>query len=96
MRAYHIKEQGWWVDLDHILGISEPEFVDRMGCGGYFVEFYITMTFKDSPLVVSFNQEAVHTHGEPVKPERLPNGQLSAMPKARACFEKLLEAWRNV
>lgn len=41
---------GAHIDLDHILWISDAQFVDRMGNGGYFVAFEIQFMLQDKPL----------------------------------------------
>ena len=41
---------GTHIDLSHILSISDAYFVDRMGSGGYFVEFQIQFILRDSPI----------------------------------------------
>jgi hypothetical protein len=49
MRAY--KFQKTWIDLDHVLTISDVRFVDMMGHGGWFVEFEVQMMFMNVPVL---------------------------------------------
>lgn len=64
------------VDLDHILAISEPYFVDRMGHGGYFARFDITMAFLDKPIIISIHSAADHSGptSKPVMINGVPEG----------------------
>lgn len=55
MRPY--KFQRIWIDLDTVQAITEPREVDRMGYGGYFVEFSIQFAFQDNPRIFSYKQE---------------------------------------
>jgi hypothetical protein len=57
MRAYQLWNNGPWIDLDHVLGIDPPVFIDRMGSGGFFVEMNIRMMFQDKPRIISRYQE---------------------------------------
>jgi hypothetical protein len=42
-----------YIDLDHVLAVSDALFVNRMGSGGWLVEFSLTMAFSDRPLAFS-------------------------------------------
>lgn len=46
---------GHHIDLSHILEISPAVFIDRMGCGGYYVGFYIQFILRDAPIWYEFN-----------------------------------------
>jgi|SRR5579859_1307032 len=54
MRVYHSDLIGRYIDLDHILAISDAYFVDRMGSGGHFVQFEIMMAFLNEPLTFTY------------------------------------------
>jgi len=58
MRPYQLYPRGPWLDLDHVLEIEPPEFVDRMGYGGYFVELRLYLAFRDDPRVFGFQSES--------------------------------------
>jgi len=58
MRPYQVYPRGPWVDLDSIQEIDPPEFVDRMGFGGYFVEMRLRVAFREEPRVFSFKSES--------------------------------------
>lgn len=45
------------IDLSHILTISDPVFVNRMGHGGLFVEFSIEYILRDNPITYSFDTQ---------------------------------------
>ena len=45
------------IDLSHILTISDPVFVNRMGYGGLFVEFSIEFILRDKPITYSFDTQ---------------------------------------
>ena len=45
------------IDLSHILTISDPAFVNRMGYGGLFVEFSIEFILRDRSITYSFNTQ---------------------------------------
>jgi hypothetical protein len=51
MRVVHFRDT--WIDLDHILAITDVEFANRMGYGGWFVEFRVVLAFRDSALIYS-------------------------------------------
>lgn len=51
MRAYKIWDT--WIDLDHVLGISDARFDNFMGRGGWYVSFHIHLMFKDGALIFS-------------------------------------------
>lgn len=96
------------IDLDHVLAIDEPEFIDRMGGGGYFAEFEIHMMFLDKPLRVSTYCEADHGPSEwtadgYLKSDRRPgyprpvmlNGEPEGVARLRVVFNDLYKAWVN-
>lgn len=42
---------GPYIDLDKLVSISDADFVDRMGCGGWFVRFTMEFQLRETPLV---------------------------------------------
>lgn len=57
MRPYQLWEQGPWVDLDYIQEVIPPEFVDRMGQGGFFIEMSIRFAFQNDVRLFRWNQD---------------------------------------
>lgn len=45
------------IDLSHILSISDAVFHDRMGYGGFYVEFNIEFILRDKPITYSFETQ---------------------------------------
>jgi hypothetical protein len=49
MRPYKFRDT--WIDLDHVLAITDAGFINQMGFGGWYVGFQVVMAFRDKPLV---------------------------------------------
>lgn len=72
MRAYryeladrdHDQANAIWIDLDHILWISDPLGINSMGHGGMFYGFAIKLAFQNEPLYIRHSIDHVHVDKE--------------------------------
>lgn len=93
MRPYKIIEADIWVDLDTIQQIHEPEFLDMMGFGGYFIELKWQHAFQDKQSIYRFKQEADFSVN-PIEPVKNENGELIDLVRVRdEIFKPFFDAW---
>lgn len=38
------------IDLDHLVAVHDPSFVNRVGAGGWFVQFSLYFLYRDAPI----------------------------------------------
>jgi len=53
MTLYKILKTNKWIDLSAILTIDEPEFINHMGYGGWFVGFEIQFALREDTTYIS-------------------------------------------
>lgn len=53
---------GRYLDLDRIVSISNAEFVNNMGSGGYFVKFTVTMQLLEKSIEFWLSVDDYETH----------------------------------
>lgn len=86
-------ERVFHCDLAKIAMVTDAEFVDRMGHGGYYAEFKVWFQLMNEPVTFSIYQENVHGTGidrsYPVMGARLPK-QVEMMQKV---VDDLRRAW---
>lgn len=69
MRAHQIWN-GPWIDLDHVLEVTPPKFVNRMGHGGYFIEMDLRFAFQDQPRTFRWQQKGIWIKDKDHKDQR--------------------------
>lgn len=57
MRAKHFPFIKEWIDLDHVQAVGDAYFEDLMGHGGWFVNFHIQFSFRNSHTIYKFRME---------------------------------------
>jgi hypothetical protein len=87
---------GKHIDLSKVVAISDARFVDRMGHGGYFVEFDIDIQLLDKPLNFGRRIEADHSGDRP-KPIYDEDGvTITGVRELQEKIDDLVKQWKNV
>lgn len=50
---YNIETFNQHIDLSKLVSISNAYFIDKMGCGGYFVRFNLHFQLMDNPIILT-------------------------------------------
>lgn len=98
---------GFHIDLDAIIAVHPARFVDRMGSGGYFVQFAIDLRLRDKPLVwiteFEHGSDYVHkdtsyvvdTSGNLRRPHEVPEEEIRAVKRVQDQLNVLIVAWEE-
>lgn len=88
---------GKHVDFSKVVAISDARFVDRMGSGGYFVEFEIDIQLLDKPLKYSrsFDYYEMDRMSDRLKPLYHSNGKTLAELNLQKQIDQIVELWKE-
>jgi hypothetical protein len=102
MRVYYSPLLKRYIDLDSITTISDAEFSDRMGAGGYYSGFEITLKLHDRPLrywrkipyrVIDSVPKIEMFNGVWQSPDVSEESEIKAVSDLQAEIEKLVTVW---
>lgn len=81
------------IDLSHILSISDALFVDKMGCGGLYIEFSIEFILRDKPIIYSFDtQKNLHMEFTQYPSKEF---KLQALKLVQDNLDVLIASWKD-
>lgn len=94
---------GTHLDLSKIVSISDAQFIDRMGYGGWYVSFEIIVQLSDNPIIYTRKfdyDEYTYNEKHELVYWKYPNGRESKIPLAvkrlQDQIDGLVKQWRQV
>lgn len=90
---------GRYIDLEHLVSISDAKFIDRMGSGGFYVGFEINLLMIDQPIVYErkFEYDETDRHSSHrQKPVMAPySNRTLAEIRLQAQVDDLVKQWKE-
>ena len=90
---------GKYIDLDKLISVSDAEFIDRMGYGGYFVGFEMRFQLQDNPMCYQRElvapEEYIFDHENSKFILVTNNGSLKCVENLQKQIDELIEAWKS-
>ena len=90
---------GKYIDLTKIVAITDAEFIDRMGYGGYYVGFTIYCQLLEKPIVYERKldyREEKYENGKIHAKTNDRNGKILAEENLQKQVDEIVSMWKNV